>query len=605
VRLITNAPDPSHFSAFGLAQGTSIDGHGNGYEFYGIFNVPVITDTLAVRITPYRGQDGGYINRLWPNVGGPPSVPWSEQKNSAEAEYYGVDAQLLWKPIENLSIRPRAIYQSTSTNGLPLGDYSAQNLTNYRHFDIPEGILDRFWITGVTIDYATPVGTITEALDFMTRHTGDWEDVSEFTAFAFAPFGVPLLPSPIYQFTDTHTANNELRFASSWSFPLQLVAGLFYNRNTNSSGFFQPIVGSIPGINTGACAPDCTDQYAASYGESYTEARAVYGELTYKFTPQWSAVFGGRYSWERSVGVLNYGWGLLPGLTGPNPTLATASSVPNVYEKDQVFTPKFLLQYQPTTNLNVYADAAKGFRPGYGQNPPSPTLCAASYAQLGLTPDDFRNVKPDSVWSYELGGKALTEDHRYQINTALFWINWTDVRELLPLNCGFAGTTNSGLARSRGAEFEFTAAPINGLTVSGGIGYDDAKVIRAGTNIPFPAPGSWIQEVSPLTGNASADYRIPLGAPQLELRADYTYTGHRYSSTTSPTLPLLVPASAQVNLRAALIAGMTQFAPFVQNVGDVHPSLSEAYSIAGYDPGRLRWATGVPRTYGVEVSQRF
>lgn len=65
IRMITNAPDLNHFSGFVLGQGTTIDAGGNGYEFYGIFNVPLVTDTLALRITPFKGQDGGFINRKW------------------------------------------------------------------------------------------------------------------------------------------------------------------------------------------------------------------------------------------------------------------------------------------------------------------------------------------------------------------------------------------------------------------------------------------------------------------------------------------------------------------------------------------------------------
>jgi len=596
VRMITNAPELNHFTGFVYANGTSIDGGSNGYEVYGIFNVPLVTDTLAMRITPYRGQDGGYINRLWPNVGGPPFQPWLEQKNSAQGGYYGVDAQLLWQPIEGLTIRPRAIYQSLATNGLPLGDYTPNNLTNYRHFDIAEGILDRWWITGVTAEYTTSLGTFTEAFDVMNRHTGDWEDISEFSAYVF---DTPVIPAPYPQFQTIHIVNNELRFASGWDFPLQFVGGLFYNRNYNS--FVE--VGDFPGFaqytNPFTGQPNGSDIASAGTVVTTQDSRAIYGELTYKFTPRWSFTFGGRYSFER-VQSTAIGWGSGFGA----PTYADATLYPS-YEQDHVFTPKFLLEFRPNSNINIYADAAKGFRPGNGQIPPDPVFCASALAALGLGGQSFSSYGPDWVWSYELGAKALTADHRYQVNSALFWINWTHIRELLPLSCGFQVTLNSGAARSRGAEFDFSAVPIPMLTVTGGFGYNDAKILTPGALISYPPPGSQIQGVAPWTANASVDYRIPLGVPQLDLRAQYSYVGNRVSTTTSPTMPLPVSSFYLVDFRAAVTIRNTQFAAFVKNIADQHPDYSEQDSAGGYVPGRLRWTTGVPRTYGVEVSQHF
>ncbi|KAJ8134404.1 hypothetical protein OY671_012383, partial [Metschnikowia pulcherrima] len=150
----------------------------------------------------------------WPTTPGASTL--SRQSNSAATDYSGVMASLLWRPFEALKIRPTLIYQSSNQNGSPLGDYSAENLTNIRHFDIPEGVAEHFWIGGVTAEYSLPWGTFTSASDYLRRNTGNYEDVSEFTSFAF---GTPLLPSPIAQGTSSRTWNQELRFTSSWSSP--------------------------------------------------------------------------------------------------------------------------------------------------------------------------------------------------------------------------------------------------------------------------------------------------------------------------------------------------------------------------------------------------
>lgn len=519
----------------------------------------------------------------------PPTGPFGEQKNTAETEYYGVDASLLWKPIDNLAINQTNIYQSSSMNGLPMGDFTANNQTNYRHFDIPEGTLDRYWLNGLTIDYTIPqVGTITSASDWLNRHTGDWEDISEFTS---AIWGTPLYPSPVPQYGDWHIFNQELRFASAWQFPLQFVGGLFYDKTQFVNSFSQVLPQFLDIFGT--------PEAAYAWNPETQEEKAIFGELTYDITSRWSATLGGRYS-EDTAKNYGYQWGAIVGTT------SSADKVPmDTYEADKVFTPKFLVKYQANQNLDVYADAAKGFRPGGGQIPPSILFCAAQYAALDLTPAELSTYKPDSVWSYELGEKLISDDHRYSLNSSLYWINWSDIRELLGLDCGYAALVNSGDARSIGAELQVSAVPIDHVTLSGGIGYDNARILHPGVLSGTSPAGTPIQEVAPLTANLMAQYQAPLTATlQWLAEGDYSYTGHSITVTTDP-YGIIRPAYALVNMRLELIDAGTQYAFFIKNVGDVHPNLSEGFSIGGFDPGRLRWIEGVPRTYGIEVSQRF
>jgi outer membrane receptor protein involved in Fe transport len=165
---------------------------------------------------------------------------------------------------------------------------------------------------------------------------------------------------------------------------------------------------------------------------------------------------------------------------------------------------------------------------------------------------------------------------------------------------------NSASARSRGAELDFSAVPIDHLTLTGSIGYTDAKILSPGTLVPYPAPGSEVQQVAPLTGNFSVQYDMALAADwRLLMRGDYSYTDRSYSNTTSPQVPIERPAYSLVNLRAALDFKSMEYALFVKNAGDAHPNLGQQYSIGGFVPDRLRWTTGVPRTYGIEFSWRY
>jgi hypothetical protein len=123
---------------------------------------------------------------------------------------------------------------------------------------------------------------------------------------------------------------------------------------------------------------------------------------------------------------------------------------------------------------------------------------------------------------------------------------------------------------------EFSAAPVEGLKLTGGIGYDHAHIVSPGSVVTVPAAGAPIQNVAPLTGNFSAAYQHPLGPHMhLVLRGDYSYVGHSYSVTNSPAMPRLRPAYALVNLRTGVQRGPAEYAVFIKNLGDVHPNLGD------------------------------
>jgi outer membrane receptor protein involved in Fe transport len=213
--------------------------------------------------------------------------------------------------------------------------------------------------------------------------------------------------------------------------------------------------------------------------------------------------------------------------------------------------------------------------------------------------------KPDSLWSYEIGEKLRTTDQRFSLNGSLFWINWRNIREFIDLACGFGAYINSAAARSRGGELEASAAPLEGLMLNGGIGYTDAKIVSEGA-IDVPPVGSPIEQVAPLTGNLSARYERPwIENTSLLWRADYVYTSHSYSTTNSPLMPRLRPAYRLVGVRSGIRKNSLEFAFFIKNLFDAHPNLGDQLSNGAEDPGRPRWETGPPRTYGVDIRVRF
>ncbi len=117
---------------------------------------------------------------------------------------------------------------------------------------------------------------------------------------------------------------------------------------------------------------------------------------------------------------------------------------------DSPTTPKIGLTYEFTPNDLVYVTAAKGFRAGGANSPVSPTVCAPALLQLfGQNTDPVADANlvlptfgPDTVWSYEAGGKFRMLDNKLQVNAAAFRIDWDGVQSTFTLSCGLSFVTN-------------------------------------------------------------------------------------------------------------------------------------------------------------------
>ena len=76
------------------------------------------------------------------------------------------------------------------------------------------------------------------------------------------------------------------------------------------------------------------------------------------------------------------------------------------------------------------------------------------------------------LWSYELGFKSSFAERRFTLNGAGFVIDWSNIQQQISLPlCGYGITGNSGAARSKGFELEFSGRPIPELTLGVGVGY--------------------------------------------------------------------------------------------------------------------------------------
>jgi iron complex outermembrane recepter protein len=275
-----------------------------------------------------------------------------------------------------------------------------------------------------------------------------------------------------------------------------------------------------------------------------------------------------------------------------------------------------VLAWQLNGDNMIYASAAKGYRVG-GVNTGVGNICGADLQTLGLSqaPDKYAS---DNLWSYEAGGKNTFLDHRLQINSSLFWIDWRNIQQNVYLpSCGEQFTANLGHVVSRGGDVDIQFKPVSSVFLQLTAAYTDAKftrdsraaenttpIVSAGDRLPG-APWSFTLAVEK-TFVAGSDY-VPY------VRADFQYTTAQTAllAGTDPRNALIdttipgLPSTKDLQLRGGFRWNGYDISLFAQNVLDQHPTLFESRDIANAtDP--LYFGRGVrPRTYGLTATYRY
>lgn len=334
---------------------------------------------------------------------------------------------------------------------------------------------------------------------------------------------------------------------------------------------------------------------------------ALFGEVAYKITDTLSATAGVRVSKVDFYGTTLQGG---PFLGTPDTTTSASSS-------EKPVTPKAVIAWQPDTDNLFYASASKGYRVG-GVNTGVGTICGNDLETLGLSkvPDTYAS---DNLWSYEVGGKNTFLDHRLQINSSLFWIDWRDIQQNVYLpSCGEQFTANLGHVVSRGGDVDIQFKPVSSVFLQLTAAYTDAKFTRDSRAGDSTTP--IVSEGDRLLG---APWSFTLAAEKTlgswsgynpYIRADFQYTTaqtallagtdsrNALNDTTIPGLPL----TKDLQLRGGFRWNGYDISLFAQNVLDQHPMLFESRDIANDATDQLYFGRGVrPRTYGLTATYRF
>jgi outer membrane receptor protein involved in Fe transport len=592
IRVITKQPDFSGFSADVELTGAGIAGRAAEFDADGEVNIPLIDDKLALRVVGTYINQGGYIDD-----------PIQNLRNINGVIRTNGRAELEYRPTSDLTVTLTALYQRTTSDGQPTVDLTLGkqplfgDLTQNRY--VQEWGVSKSDAVNLVVKYDMPWAELVSSTSFIEGFTDRMSDATLSNGAIF-PRLLGGLPPERYSSelpASDKTYVEELRLVSTDEHPFKWVFGAYYqNDNIGISRFDR----FLPGQPLSIYVPlnFVTDTLRQTY--------SVFGEGTYDFDDQWHVTAGARYTSVPNTFLTDV-YGLAFGLKFLTPAQAIVGSGQSTSND---FSPKLELTYTPADNMLFYAEAAHGFRPGTANPQLAPAI-------LGVPAD----IPPESLWDYELGAKTQFFDGRLTLNGDIYLINWKNIQVVATTPASASQPSipfyaNVGRARSKGAELELTAHPIDNFSVSLTGAYDDAYFSEA-NSIIHVLKGERIASVPQWSGSISLDYNHQLtdsihGFAHFDLRYESDTTiGY---STISQGLTTSPYALLGINFGADLPSD-TRVTFFIHNLTDDRAELtlgtnycSSIPTCTGFNPNVATSLTALvaePRTFGITVAKRF
>ena len=586
---------------------------GVSYEGGAAVGIPMVEDKLGVRVSVWSRHDSGYIDRL-DRVTKQLIKQDINYQNSTNAR-----VALGWKPTEFLTITPSVYYQKTYYGDADLYELATSRGSNLSTSisRLPQTHSDEFVLPALKVSIDLGGVSLISNSSYFSRKT---RTVSDDSTLSLALFGynydVPAALNGYLAYTKNRTSQKtftqEVRLQSADpNARFTWVLGAFYSQgstNDNYGGADPDLLDNINFNQSEAGEPPVNSvedflgyplyqgQYINFVTTRYKDVqKSAFVQADFKIFPKLKLTAGVRYT---SSG-LTYDSFYAGPIYGTD-TALTAHATPH---NNQV-TPKFGVSYQADSANLFYANVAKGARAGLVA-PAVGSFCAADAANLGFDPLVARPIKPDSLWSYEVGTKNRLFGGRVTTDISAYHIDWTDIQSTLFLPiCSLPTTFNLGKAKIDGFDVSVSVRPTKGLTLGASVSYTKA---RYSESQPNGYDKGEPLGVAPWSVHLEGEYDFQLAAREYYLRSDFSYTSHdsRPLDLTSPLVDPNLPRSPSaslLNLRAGARFKGFDLSVFANNVTNSEPVLS-----LGHDTVQsqvFRSTTYRPRTIGLTLTYR-
>lgn len=509
VRYITNKPDPGGVSGRLSAGGRATDGADIGGQFEGMVNIPLVADKLAVRMAAFYQDQPGYID-----------APLTGQEGANGVESFAFRGSVQFQPIDSMTLNFMALVQEYDVDGdaffhemdlfgNPLGKFEQFNLAR-----VPKE--DDIDIYSATFDYEMDIGTLSGSWSRFERNA---DSAARDATPVLLTLGItpPEQPSIIVSAKNRSRDTFELRFASGWDNPFQILAGVFYSDDDEQ----------VPTLvqNTDARGnPDPNGRiWLDSLQFNTIEELAFFGDISVTLLDRITATVGARY-YDFETNTSTNSVIAFPGRPGGGLSPTHTSNEDGVIWK-------FNLSYELTEDVMAFLNIAEGFRVGGTNNPGVCHVCDI--------PSQFNS---DSLTNYEAGMKTVWMDNRLQINGAVYYLDWSDIQmqqfAIPPPGSGITGRYrfqgNGGAADVLGVEFDITASPTENLRLGAVLNYVEAELAEDVPGGGIGLDGDELEYTPEFTFVGSADYTQPMASWTGSVGMDVIHV----SDQTTATSPL-------------------------------------------------------------------
>ncbi len=361
---------------------------------------------------------------------------------------------------------------------------------------------------------------------------------------------------------------------------INYTSGAFYFNQTNYE----------PSTNTARATGERTLEVISSIGKN--EGIAVFGEINYSLLKRFTATAGLRYEYENRKLINSQ-------FTDDNGVILSVLPREEISGHYDALLPKLAVSYKIGEKQNLYLSYTKGFRAG-GIN------------ATVLPADVSRTYEPEYSNNFELGYKSNLFSNRVQLNTALFYVDWTDIQFYNAFGNFVFARTNVGDARSMGVEAEVVGIPAKGLQIEANIGINDTeyKDFVLSRDVFNPTSGEVDTVLSDISGNKlsnapehtlffATQYELPAFADySILVRGAFKNIGRQFSDIQND---LEITSYSLLNAFVSISNGTYSLSTWVRNIGDERYI---AYGAADTSFGRsTRMAQ--PRTYGATLNIKF
>ncbi|MGI9296173.1 MAG: TonB-dependent receptor [Pseudomonadales bacterium] len=636
VRFIFNKPDTQEASAritAGVGGASHSEDTNYAVDFVG--NLP-ISDNLAVRVAGGYEQiggvtdadnlsvldsDGNVVPAGGDAIAGGHTTTSEEDTDESEVQF--LRASLLWDVTDSVDALLSVLHQRNEADSdtylrITDGDNSGDEWENGRRFLTPS----EFEANIISLEVEADIGfatftsstSYTETEVFATNDISNLYEAIDEGSGGAAYFGSPRLAFLTEADSEFEAITQEFRLVSNGDGAWDWVVGVYYNDNESNLELhdvdhsYEAWLAAVPDgggtlLDVLNSFSDRTPPFTGAFYQDRTlefEDKAVFGELTYRFTDQLQVTAGIRafkQEFESAQVVALPYCGSFCADDG-NLNGATAESNRAKFD-DQIF--KINASYDINDATMVYVTWAEGFRHG-GAN---------SFPTTGFAGVDtsFITFEPDEATNYELGLKGtLGESMQYTL--AFYQIDWEKIQlDVFAGALGIPGVVNGDEAQSRGVEFELNAQVTEYLSFNFGFGYTDAEITKdAGllnfTDFVVAEDGDPLPGVPDMQASINVDYLQPLGdSGELRYNVNGSYrssadTNFNESFGNFTELDAFDKWNASITWSRDKISATA----FVNNITD------EA-GLTGVQNGRAAYShigfIGRPRTWGLRLGYDF